>query len=378
MSEETLLLSSDYPPKDGGVARLCQEIVLAERHRGWQVRVIAPLRNLQAANASADRIDLPVSARRLRMEAGMFTHMRALRGKGPAICALWYPDGLIAVAAGVRPLVVLAHGSELMPVASPLRAPIWLALRRKVLRAADLVIANSRYTRDLVLRDGPGIEVVDIPLGVDHERFVPGDREAARRKWKVEGKFVVASVSRICAYKGHDVVLQAMARLPETVRQKMVYLVAGKGPHLAALQREAERLGVAGHTRWLGFVAESDLPDLYNAADLFALCTRETVDQREVEGFGLVFLEAQACGTPVVGTRTGGIPDAIEVGKGGWLIEQDDATALSELLRSLAADPVCLQAARLAARERVEAGCTWNHYMERFRATLVKKGIYAG
>jgi phosphatidylinositol alpha-1,6-mannosyltransferase len=213
---------------------------------------------------------------------------------------------------------------------------------------------------------------------VDHKRFTPEGRGNARERLGATGKLVLSSVSRLQAYKGHGTVLQALAVLPETTRQRFVYLIAGKGPHGQALRNEAVRLGVASAVRWLGFVPEEELPDLYRSSDLFVLCTRESPKQQEVEGFGLVFLESQACGTPVLGTRTGGIPDAIREGEGGWLIDQDDATALAGILTQLADAPAAFRAAGLAARRRIERECTWEHYVQRFRAALGEQGIRLG
>jgi phosphatidylinositol alpha-1,6-mannosyltransferase len=216
---------------------------------------------------------------------------------------------------------------------------------------------------------------VAIPLGVDHQRFSPEGRDLARRKFDVEGKLVLSSVARLHAYKGHDTVLEALAALPAAVRERFVYLVAGRGPHEQALRATALNRGISSRVRWLGFVSDDDLPDLYRASDLFLLCTHEAVERQEVEGFGLVFLEAQACGTPVVGARCGGIPEALREGEGAWLIEQGGVDGLVSLLLLLADKPEVFRAAGAAARARVERECTWIHYMDRFTSALKAEGI---
>ena len=94
-----------------------------------------------------------------------------------------------------------------------------------------------------------------------------------------------------------------------------------------------------------------------------------------MEGFGLAFLEAQACGTPVVGTRTGGIPDAVKDGEGGWLIEADDCAALGAILRNLIRSPESFASAGRLARRRVEHECTWNRYFENLSSALAQKRI---
>jgi phosphatidylinositol alpha-1,6-mannosyltransferase len=169
-------------------------------------------------------------------------------------------------------------------------------------------------------------------------------------------------------YKGHDVVLRAIASLASDERERLVYMVVGKGPYEAGLRKLAAELGIESNVRWLGFVAEDDLPEVYSASDLFVLCTRDAPEERSVEGFGLVFLEAQSCETPVVGTRTGGIPAAIQNGVGGWLIEQDDKEALADIIRKLVHSPELFRAAGIQARRRVLREHTWVHYMQQFSA----------
>lgn len=371
-----LLFSFDYPPLDGGIARLCAQI-----GSGLQRRK-APIRVLTCAFQGAAGSDVPavpeirVSAQRLRREWEAWRQLRKLPDREAVLTGIWYPDGLVAALADVRPFVVLAHGLELLRTQSRWRRPIWHALRRWVLERADLVIANSDYTLDLVREVAPRAVAMALPLAVDERRFLPGDRDAARRRWNLgPDQRVLLTVSRLSRYKAHDVILQALAALPAEIRRRFVYLVAGQGAARAWFEAEARRLGVAELVRWLGYVPEQDLPDLYRAADLFALCTRESRAHAEVEGFGLVFLEAQACATPAVGTRCGGIPSAIEHGNGGWLIEPDDVMALTVLLQRLDADPQAFRQMGLAGRRRVESACTWDCYLNNFLAALQKHSI---
>lgn len=369
------LFSFDYPPLDGGISRLCAELAAALARRGAAVSVLS---QLPADSRDGSPPPLRVTARRPLRELAALRQLRRLRGRGPVVCGLWYPEGLLAALAGCRPRVVLAHGSELMPARARWRRGLWRRLLARTLRGADLVVANSSYTRSLAEKAAPGCRAAAIPLAVDHARFSPGDRQAAKRKLAVADKRVVLSVSRLHGYKGHATVFRALAALDPARRGKFACLIAGKGPDRQALEAEAKRLGVGDLVRWLGFVPEADLPDLYRAADLFALCTREVAATQEVEGFGLAFLEAQACGTPVVGARTGGIPDAVAEGRGGWLVPPDDHQALAGLLARLAADPAEFAAQGRLARERVERDCTWDRYAERFVGELTARGIGLG
>lgn len=374
--DQLLLFAFEYPPVSGGIARLCAEIGIGLARDHVNARVLT--QDSDAPDRSDGLPEVRVSSKRPIREWRAFQWLRKQRRKTPIICGVWYPEGLIAYLAGIRPLTILAHGAELLPPVDRWRRPLWKALQRRVLESASLVIANSDYTHQLVSRVAPNARVETVPLAVDPQRFAPTDRETAKKKYSVSGKHVLCTVSRLYGYKGHDVVLRAIASLAPGERERIVYMVVGKGPYERGLRKLAAELGVESNVRWLGFVAEDDLPEVYSASDLFVLCTRDAPEERSVEGFGLVFLEAQSCGTPVVGTRTGGIPAAIQDGVGGWLIEQDDAGALTDIIRTLVHSPKLFRAAGTQARQRVLREHTWARYMKRFSSTLKRAGISMG
>lgn len=369
---DVIIFSFDYPPNDGGIARLCAAVASGLGETGT-VDVLSH-RCSPAASQSA----IPTNVRETRVtrrrpirELMAWWHLVRRHAGQPVIAGTWYPEGLIALLAGHRQVVILAHGAELTQPLQRWRRRPWAWLRTRVLARASLVVANSRYTAGLVREDAPSAHAVAIPLAADHTRFTPGDRDTAQARIGVEpDRVVITTVTRLQAFKGIDVVLRAIAAMPAAARERITYLVGGQGSALGPLQALARELGISPQVKWLGFVPEADLPDLYRAANLFALCTRERLDQRAVEGFGMVFLEAQACGTPVVGTRTGGIPDAIREGEGGWLIAQDDIATLRDILCDLVEHPELFDEAGRAGRRRVEREGTWTLYLTRFRKAL--------
>lgn len=370
-----ILFSFDYPPNDGGIARLCANIAIA------LAKEIVPVTVLTQECDRTVQVDTIVNTRRVVRKRPLrewkaYSGLRLLPKKGLCISGIWYPEGLIALLARRGPHVVLAHGAELMPPSQRWRRFIWQHLQRFVLSTADMVVANSRYTEDLVRAVAPIAKVYCVPLAVDHSFFSKQNRQEARENWNISPeKRVILTVARVNAYKGYETVFHALASITSKSRQQFVYLIAGKGPDVEMLREKARELGVDNIIRWLGFVPEEDLPSLYSTADLFVLLTREIKTQQAVEGFGLVYLEAQACGTPVVGTNTGGIPDAISHGEGGWLIDQDDAEALTALLRDLVNNPDAFSEMGRIARERVEREFTWAHYIQRLRRAIREGGI---
>ena len=374
---ETLcLFAFEYPPVSGGIARLCAGIGDLLKQKQKTTNVLT--QKCDELTSSLSLPEIRVSPRRPVREWRAYRWLRRQLSNTSAfaaICGIWYPEGLIAWLAGVRPFVILAHGAELLPPQQVWRRPLWNLLRRHVLESASLVIANSEYTADLVASVALRANIKAIPLAVDWQWFSPGDREAARTKLDVGSKRVLCTVSRIQKYKAHDTVLRAIAGLSLDKREQLLYLIAGTGPQEAALRKLATSLGVESQVRWLGFVSEKELPDVYRASDLFVLCTRHAPKEQSVEGFGLVFLEAQSCGTPVVGTRTGGIADAVREGDGGWLIEPDDCSALAAILVKLIDSPETFREAGIKARERVLRENTWQVYGQRFSTALKSVGI---
>jgi phosphatidylinositol alpha-1,6-mannosyltransferase len=302
--------------------------------------------------------------------------LRALRRQprhATLVATVWNPEATLAWMAGRSgQLWVMAHGNEVMPYPRGLKHVLRGWLRRRVLASARGVVCNSHYTQQLVRSICPAARTSVIPLGVDPARFCPAtDKLAARRSLALPpADRIVLSVCRMDAYKGIDTILRAIAGLPLAHRRRMAYVVAGKGRDLPRVQALAVQLGIAENVRWLGYVDEKTLPSLYACVDLFVLCTREDKSARGVEGFGLVFLEAQASGVPVVGTRAGGIPDAIVEDQGGWLIGQDDEEALGRMLVRLIDDPGSFAEQGRLGRARVERECSWDEYVVRFAAAI--------
>jgi phosphatidylinositol alpha-1,6-mannosyltransferase len=228
------------------------------------------------------------------------------------------------------------------------------------LNKAVKIIANSRYTADLIQTITKKASVVAIPLAVNHAFFKPLPEVK-----KQNDKLNLCSVSRIEQFKGHDFIIKTIARLPSAYQSKLQYNIAGTGAYLPVLRQLVKQLDLENTVSFSGFVADMDLPDFYNRNDLFILCTRESPDSTSVEGFGLVFLEAQSCGIPAIGARTGGIPDAVHEENGGWLIEQDNQEELSVLLLKLIDSPNLIEQMGEKARRRVEQSATWDIYCEK-------------
>jgi phosphatidylinositol alpha-1,6-mannosyltransferase len=337
------LVSQDYPPSLGGVQSWCLGVLEGLAHLGHQLTVVVP------EQPGSSRLDRASPWRTLRIPcpdtnrfalAAAPALWRLLREERPdALVHAQWPGALSAVRLPRRPpVVVVAHGRELLLTPSGPLASAYRWLRASTLRRADAVASVSRFTRELALDLGvPPSRAYVLPNGTDPARFSPGDPPPSlRERLGAQGRRVVLTVARLVERKGIDVVLGAIQILRET-HPDLLYLVVGEGPDRGRLEGLVARMGLEGHIRLLGAVPGETLPDLYRLADVFVMVARS--EAPEVEGFGVAFLEANACRKAVIGARDGGIPDAIEDGTTGLLVPPRDERALAAALGALLDDP---------------------------------------
>lgn len=328
-----LLLLTDGDGCGGGIAAYNHELAAGLQALGVDVRRLC-LRGTPGA-------DQTVESSRWRYV------LRALWW-----CWRWRPDWIWCGHINLSPIARLAmllspatrmllqvHGVDAWQ--PPSRWRRWGAL------GAQLIASVSRYTRWRVLGWHP-IEPEQSPILADtyDPRYVPGPADGRlRQAYGVGEGLVVATVGRMAAneaYKGHDRMLRAM---PQVLVQfpNLRYLVAGEGDDRQRLQALADALGIAERVHFVGAVAAADLPELYRSIDLFAMPSTG-------EGFGIVYLEAMACGTAVLGSGVEGSADPLHDGRLGWCVgERDLATVLIEALRGARDGDLQARAAQRAA-----------------------------
>jgi phosphatidylinositol alpha-1,6-mannosyltransferase len=246
------------------------------------------------------------------------------------------------------------HGEDLSAALTS-REHGWLA--RHVCLHAAAVLANSRFTAQLVESLGvPSSRIRVIYPGVDPTRFTPDARPHAAAALKPGGGPVLLSVGRLQRRKGHDTVIEAIAALRQELPD-LHYLIAGDGQERARLEELAGARGVADRVTFLGEVDDAQLPGLYAACDIFVMPNRS--DAHDVEGFGIVFLEAAATARPSIGGRSGGAPEAVLDGQTGLLVNGTDAFDLAQAVRVLAASSSLRASMGSAGRTRVLESFTW-------------------
>lgn len=366
--EHLLIFSYDYPPANGGIARLCQEIVDGMSARYASVTVLTRKKKglSRPYNHGGEKV-VALPSWRVLCEVCAIFYLLTLQNRKTTdvLCGLWHPEAALCLLAGLKRVHVLAHGTELLAGSSRFRKKLWLpGYARVILKRVSNVIANSRYTRSLALEVAPRAAVTALPPGVNLDFFRPMQQP------KDSATLKLCTVSRVLPFKGHDLIAGAIAALPDDIRPHIRWSIGGTGDGLPELEALVKTLGIGELTRFEGFIPDNKLPGFYNSHDCFILCTRQDPASAEVEGFGLVFLEAQACGVPVIGTHTGGIPDAVEYDNGGWLIKQDDLEGLVKQLTQLFRHRDLLEVQSKKARLRVEKNGSRDLYCRQLHKIL--------
>jgi phosphatidyl-myo-inositol dimannoside synthase len=361
MGNKLLVFSYDFPPSNGGIARLCQEIAVGQQEYFEQVNVLTRKKVGESNPYNFDKVQIiELPNKRIQCEKAAFNYLRKIRDKEEytILCGVWHPEAALSILAGFKNVFILGHGTEFLAGESAFRKYFWLPIYAKwILGKAKLNIANSTYTKGLIHEINPKAKVVALPLGVNEDFFKPSELKNSDNDI-----LKIVTVSRIEQFKGYDFIAKTIANLPEEYKNKIHWNIGGTGPYLQNLQELVRKLGIEKNVTFYGFILDERLPAFYNSNDIFVLCTRENKASTQVEGFGLVFLEAQACGIPVIGTKTGGIADAIENENGGWLIEQDNQIQLTNILIKCFQDKKIMVNQGKIARLRVEQNCTWKLY----------------
>lgn len=317
-----------------------------------------PRRLLGAASDMLIRLSVLRAVRRIVREEGI-----TVLCIGELVAGGWLA-GVSRRLLGLTALIYV-HGEE---ISTRTRYDHSRRRRRRALEAADGVVAVSRFTHATLVR-GFGVPVRKIALisnGVDLGRFTPRARPAhLQARYGLAGRPVLLTISRLYARKGIDRVIESLpavrAQIPD-----ILYLVVGEGSYRPVLEDLAAAHGMSGHVVFAGAVADHELADHYSLGDVFIMANREMPDG-ETEGFGLVFLEANACGLPVVAGRAGGSTDAVADQVNGLVVDGEDPAAIARAVVRLFQDD-SLRAALREGGLRVTAAAGWEERVGQFLA----------
>lgn len=373
MTGRTLLVTNDFPPRPGGIQQFVHN--LAVRQPADSLVVYASSWR-GAADFDAEQ-PFPV----IREDTTVLLPTPPVAKRAAEIAeeygceAVWFgaaaPLGLLAAGlrerANVGRAVALTHGHE----AGWAALPGARSLLRQIARGVDVVTYLGEYFRvrlDRAIGDLTTLE--RLAPGVDTDAFSPSvSGEEIRAAYGLTDRPVVVCVSRLVPRKGQDTLIRALPAIRRRVPDAALLLVSG-GPYRSTLERMATECGVASHVVFTGGVPWSEMPAHHAAGDVFAMPCRTRRAGLDVEGLGIVYLEASATGRPVVAGDSGGAPDAVREGDTGFTVGGRDVDALADRISMLLDDRAL--AARLGANGRswVEKEWRWDVQADRFSALL--------
>lgn len=366
----TLVVTNDLPPRSGGIETFIHELLIRQPDPAAFV-VLGP------SHPDAASYDTTVPFTVVRHRAAVLPSRSMVRvvvavaerfGCDQVVIPSAMPVGLMVPAlrrAGLRVRVVMTHGNE----AGWLRVPGMRTLFGRIGRA-DAVTYLGDYTRSRIqpaLRGGAIVR--RLAPAVNVERFHPDvDGTAMRERWGVADAPVVACISRLVPRKGQDRLIDVWPEVCERIPGARL-LIVGDGPYRKRLERLASARGVADAVVFTGRVEHADLPAYYAACDVFALPCRTRRAGIDVEGLGIVLLEASATGRPVIAGDSGGAPDAVDNGITGVVIP-DRRDALIAAICDLLGDPARRARMGAAGRAWVIENWTWSVPAGRFAALV--------
>ncbi len=374
-----LLVTNDFPPRRGGIQSYLENLVGELVARGvHELTVYAPKWKGAAAYDDAARavgyeiVRHPTTL--MVPEPSVALRMRRLIGDHD-IDTVWFgaaaPLALLsplARSAGVRRVIASTHGHEVGWSMLPLARN---ALRR-IGDDTDVVTFISQYTRArFASAFGPRAALEHLSPGVDTDRFEPNSvaRAEMRARYRLGDRPVVVCVSRLVPRKGQDMLIRALPSIRQRVDGAVLVIVGG-GPHRSALHQLAQGFGVAEHVVFTDGVPGDELPAHHAMADVFAMPCRTRGAGLDVEGLGIVYLEASAVGVPVVAGRSGGAPESVLDGETGVVVDGWDVGAIAASVSDLLADPDRAAAMGAAGRRWVVDNWQWRTKAQRLSELL--------
>jgi phosphatidyl-myo-inositol dimannoside synthase len=365
----TLVLTNDLPPRPGGIETFIHELL--RRQPADSVVALGP------AHDDSDAFDAQAPYEIVRHDSSVLPTPRMARravevakalGCDQVMLASATPLGVLVprlIKSGLPVSVVMTHGNEAGWASVP---GAGRALGR--ISDASFVTYLGDYTRDRIAPAlNPSTRMRRLAPGVDAQHFSPDvDGSAIRHRHGLTGRVVIGCISRLVQRKGQDRLIAALPLIRQYVPEAMVLLV-GDGPDRKRLEGLVGQHGVSAHVNFVGRAVQGELPAYYAACDVFALPCRTQRFGIDVEGLGIVLLEASATGKPVVAGDSGGAPDAVLDGHTGLVVGDDQAT-LANTLINLITDDTRASAMGQAGRQWVLDSWTWDTPAGRLAAML--------
>lgn len=371
----TLLVTNDFPPRPGGIQSYLHSfasrfpadelVVYAPRWRGDSHVTFDARQPFEVVrHPTTLMLPTPFVARRAAQLIRSYSCESVWFGAAAPLAVM----APVLRRAGASNVVASTHGHEvgwsMIPGARS-------ALRR-IGDSVDTVTYVSKYTRGrFASAFGPRAALEHVPPGVDTERFEPDDgaREELRARYGLGERPTVLCLSRLVPRKGQDVLIRSLPGIREKVDGAVLVIVGG-GPYEKKLRELAWRTGVEDHVVFTGTVPSAELAAHHTIADVFAMPSRTRGAGLDVEGLGIVYLEASACAVPVVAGMSGGAPETVLQNKTGFVVDGTSAKEVTDAVVRVLADPALARSMGMAGRQWVQNSWRWDVLAEKLRGLL--------
>ena len=377
MAASTLFITNDFGPRAGGIETFVHGLI--ERLPKGSVIVYTSAQPNAAEFDAKWLQDFGVEVIRDRSKILLPTHRVAKacleiikhRKLSKVAFGAAAPLGIMARAfrrAGVQKIVALTHGHEVWWAKVP---PFSLAIRF-MSKNLDAITYLGDYTKGEIskaLSKSDANKLVQIAPGIDVEHFVPTDSSNLRTELGLTDKSVIISVGRLVHRKGQDKLIAALPAIKAKIPNVHLVLV-GVGPHQEHLEKLAAKLKVADCVTFIGRINYAELPKYICLGDIFAMPSRSRFFGLEVEGLGIVYLEASACGLPIVGGKSGGAPDAVLVGETGVVVDGTKTFEIAEACIELLNNPELCALMGANGRAWIIENWRWEIWATKYAALL--------
>jgi len=377
MAATTLFITNDFGPRAGGIETFVHGLV--ERLPNGSVIVYTSAQQNSAefdakwlqdygVEVIRDRSKILLPTPRVIKVCKQLVKSRKLTKVAFGAAA---PLGIMARAmrrAGAQKIVALTHGHEVWWAKVP---PFSFAIRF-MSRNIDAITYLGEYTKSEISKAFSKTEVsklVQIAPGIDVEHFVPTDSSKLRAELGLVDKSVIISVGRLVHRKGQDKLIAALPAIKVEVPNVHLVLV-GVGPHQEYLEKLASKLNVSDCVTFIGRINYAELPTYICLGDIFAMPSRSRFFGLEVEGLGIVYLEASACGLAIVGGKSGGAPDAVLIGETGLVVDGTKPAEIAGACIELLNNPELCALMGAAGRAWIIENWRWDIWATKYASLL--------
>lgn len=382
-----LIFTVNYRPHVNGIANYSYEIAKNLTQLGERVIVLAPY---YKGSIKFDRKQKFNTFRVphilfLRESVSLFYILYIIYkfGIDKIFNIVWFPYGVISyfISHLIKiPYFVAVFGREILPAPKSIKKRILRKLKRLMIKTfdkAEKIFPVSNYTKGKLIDLGiPSVKIKVVPSGVNPESFFPqGKPNRVIGKYNLKNKKIILTVGRLVGRKGQDMVIKSLPKVLEEVPD-VAYLIVGSGIEEKDLfegeriKRLVKDLNLEEKVIFTGFVCDEDLPQYYNSCDVFVMPSREITEKGDVEGFGIVYLEANACAKPVIGGKSGGIEDAIIDGETGLLVDPLNVKEIARVIVKLLTNKELADEMGKKGRERVEKELNWKEIARRLQGLM--------